>query len=283
MPDQNDNIIRYNVHERGRHHRGQDRHFNLPALVAMVNSPAVQERVKNRDMLGYYGHWQRMRFGMLPPENVIVGGKVIHIEPATVTTYLRAEPDGTIEHRTEFLETQSGKVARRLEKSKAGGFSSAIDATSRNGLYVPSSFNGFDYVLEPNYTTNRAYVFDSAQPVEEGSIFDCVMADHYQSAERMAALYDSLQGDHMMAMQTIARLMEENEALMSAAVTGRALFDSVGAPAIAPRMVSKKPTEHFARMKAMFKSADLAPLDRLPDERTDMVLDHVRSHYGAPR
>jgi hypothetical protein len=275
--------IRYNVNERGRQHRGQDRHFDTRALAALINSPAVQEQVRNRDLVGYYGHWQRMRFGMRPPETVIVDGKSVNIEPAVVTTYLRAEADGTIEHRTEFLDTASGKVARRLSKSKTGGFSSAIDATQRGSQHIPHLFAGFDYVLEPNYTTNRTFLFDSAQAAADGSIFDFVMADHYKNTERMAALYDSLQGDHMMAMQTIQRLMEENESLLSAAATGRAVFDGVGLDAIAPRLVSKVATDHFARTAAMFKNAALAPLDKLPDPRGDMILDQVQQHYGVSR
>jgi len=275
--------IRYNVNQRGRQHRGQDRNFDTRALAALINSPAVQEQVRNRDLVGYYGHWQRMRFGMRPPETVIVDGKSVNIEPAIVTTYLRAEPDGTIEHRTEFLDTASGKVAARLNKSKTGGFSSAIDAVARGGQHVPRDFAGFDYVLEPNYTTNRTYLFDSAQALPDGSIFDFVMADHYQSAERLAALYDGLRGDHELAMQTIARLMEENEQLLSAAVTGRgvAVLDSVGADFIAPRLVSRQATDYFARTAAMFKSADLARLDKLPDPQGDMVLDQVAQHYGV--
>jgi hypothetical protein len=283
MPEPTDNLIRYNVNQRGRQHRGQDRHFDTAALAKLINSPAVQERVRNRDLVGYYGHWQRMRFGMTPPETVIVDGKSVNIEPAIVTTYLRAEADGTIEHRTEFLDTASGKVARRLAKSKTGGFSSAINAVARGSQQFPTEFAGFDYVLEPNYTTNRNYLFDSAQALADGSIFDFVMADHYQSAERMATLYDSLQSDHTMAMQTIQRLMEENEALLSAAATGRAVLDGVGGEAIAPRMVSKQATSHFARTAAMFKGAILAPLDKLPDERGDMVLDQVSEHYGVSR
>lgn len=278
-------IIRYNVNERGRKYRGQDRNFDLRVLAALVNSPAVQERVRNRDMLGYYGHWQRMRFGMNPPETVIVDGKSVNIEPAIVTTYLRALPDGTIEHKTEFLETASGKVAARLNKSRTGGFSSAIDATARGNQHVASTFNGFDYVLEPNYTTNRTYLFDGVQGAADGSIFDFVMADHYQSTERMAALYDGLQGDHMRLVQTVQRLMEENEQYLSILSAGQSamILDSVGAEAIAPRMRSKQATDHFARTAAMFHGADLARLDSLPDPQADKVFDQVCQHYGVTR
>lgn len=283
MPQEND-LIRYNVNQRGRSHRGQDRHFDCRALAALVNSPAVQERVRNRDMVGYYGHWQRMKFGMNPPETVIVDGKNVNIEPAIVTTYLRADAEGNIEHRTEFLDTASGKVAKRLNKSRTGGFSSAINAVPRGGLHVPNEFAGFDYVLEPNYTTNRTYLFDGVSAVADGSIFDFVMQDAYQNAERMAALYDSLQGDHTLAIQTLQQLREENEELLSMLAAGRggAILDSVG-DFTAPRLVSKQQADHFARTAAMFRTADLARLESLPDPRGDMVLDQVETHYGVNR
>jgi hypothetical protein len=281
MPQEND-LIRYNVNQRGRAHRGQDRHFDCRALAALINSPEVQERVRNRDMVGYYGHWQRMKFGMNPPETVIVDGRNVNIEPAIVTTYLRADNDGNIEHRTEFLDTASGKVAARLNKSRTGGFSSAINAVPRAGLHVPNEFGGFDY------TTNRTYLFDSAAAPADGSIFDFVMQDAMRSTGHMAALYDGLRGDHEMALQTIQKLMEENEELLSAMASGRstAILDGVG-EFIAPRMSSTRAADHFTRTAAMFRHADLAGLESLPDapaeSRGDMVLDQVAQHYGMDK
>ena len=273
-------IIRYNVNERGRIYRGQDRNIDLRVLTSMVNSPAVQERVRNRDMVGYYGHWQRMKFGMRPPETVIVGGKAVNLEPAIVTTYLRAESDGTIEHRTEFLETASGKVAARLNKSRTGGFSSAIDAYPRGNVSVPTLFAGFDYVLEPNYTTNRTYLLDDVTGAQDGSIFDFVMRD----AAHMAGLYDNLQSDHSIALQTLAKMQEENEELLSLLSSrgAGAMFDSA-AEGISPRLVAKARTDHFARISGMFKTAEIARLDSLPDSKGDAFLDQAAQHYGMTK
>jgi hypothetical protein len=275
-------IIRYNVHERGRTHRGKDRNFDLRTLAALVNSPAVQERVRNRDMLGYFGHWQRMKFGMTPPETAIVDGKNVNIEPAIVTTYLRADANGNIEHQTEFLETAAGKIAARMHRSKAGGFSSAIHAASRGGVDFATLFGGFDYVMEPNVTTNRGYVFDGVDTPSEGSIFDFVMQDCNQSAAHMAALYDSLQSDHTMMMQAITRLEEENEQFLSilASAGGRALLDSVG-DGRGAIMVAKKETSAFARTTSMFRTAKLEALEKLPDPEGDAILDQVQNHYGV--
>ena len=120
-------LIRYNLKDRGRQFRGVERNFDIPAIVAAINSPACQERVKTRGMLGYLGHWVRIRFGLEPPEGGIAQGKAQAVEPAIVTTYLKAYPNGDIEHQTEFLDTDPGRIASRMYDSKVGGFSSAID------------------------------------------------------------------------------------------------------------------------------------------------------------
>lgn len=280
--------IRYNVNERGRQHRGKDRNFDLRALQSLVNSPAIQERVRNRDMVGYYGHWQRVKFGVIPPETVILDGKSVNIDPAIVTTYLSADSDGNIEHEAEFLDTPSGRIAERLYASKTGGFSSAIDATTRGNFHVPTSFAGFDYVLEPNYTTNRGYLFDSANMETEDQdkfvLLDSVMHSNH-ALTAMNVLYDSLQNDHMLAMQTIQRLMEENEDLLSMHARNGTILDSVGAPGVRPMLASKSATAEFQRRAAAFNAATLPAFEKLPEEREreEAGMDAVHRHYGISK
>lgn len=277
-------IIKFNVGQRGRTHRGTERNFDTRALAALVNSPATQERVNNRDMLGYYGHWQRMKFGLIPPETVVAGGKIINIEPAIVTTYLRADPDGTIEHKTEFLETAAGKIAARLHASRTGGYSSAIHANPRNGLDVATVFAGFDYVLEPNFTSNRGYTFDSIMGVDaadEGMIFDFVMQDFSRNNTAMLALYDSLQGDHALALATIQQLQEENEDLLSAlARGGNTVLDSAGGSR--PMLMSKQATQAFAARAEGFRGARLHGFQSLPVEGggDDALMDRAKQQWG---
>ena len=189
-------LIRYNLRERGRKHRGQARNFNIPALVAHINSAAVQERVKHRDMLGYYGHWPRMVFGITPKEGGIIDGKVVHIEPAFVTTHLKAFDDGTIEHRTEFYDNGPGNAAHKLYLNKSGGWSSAI-VESENAFY------GFDYVFEPNFTHNRGYAvaMDSAGTLVT---LDDVEA-YYDSAMEVALLLDSVSASNEKLRDELAR------------------------------------------------------------------------------
>lgn len=282
--------IRYNVQNRGREHRGKDRRFDLRAMAALVNSPEIQERVRNRDMVGYYGHWQRMKFGLIPPETVIVDGKVINIEPAIVTTHLHADDDGNIEHETEFLDNPSGKIAARLHGSKTGGFSSAVHAKPRGNFDVPTIFAGFDYVLEPNYTTNRGYVFDGIMdgeitPDGELMLLDSVMHSA-QALSAMNVLYDSLQNDHALAMQTIQRLMEENEELLALQARGGHVFDSAsGADFRSPLLVSKASTHAFAERAASFKHASLAAFERQKDDdkagSVDAGMEAINRHYGV--
>ncbi len=275
--------IQYNVQHRGREHRGKDRRFDLRAMAALVNSLAIQERVRNRDMVGYYGHWQRMKFGLIPPETVVVDGKLINIEPAIVTTYLRAYDDGNIEHETEFLDNPSGKIAARLHDSKTGGFSSAVFAKPSGNLDVPTEFAGFDYVLEPNYTTNRGYVFDGVsadiEADRERMLLDSVMhSQHALSA--MNVLYDSLQSDHLLALQTIQRLMEENEELLSMQARSGQILDSVGAPGKLPSMVDTAATEAFRKNASAFKTAILPGFEKLREERVDAGMDFINQRYG---
>lgn len=208
-------VIKYNVRERGRRHRGQDRNLDTVRLAQIINGGDVQERVKHRDMFGYFGHWPRVRFGMNPVEGAIVDGKAVALEPAILTTMLRANEDGTIEHESEFLDTAPGKLAERLYHSKAGGFSSAIDSKRFADKQMPTGFYGFDYVLEPNYTTNRGYkVLDSISDETSLAIFDDA-ADYQAMFDAVNGLYDSLQGAYDRQAETLLRLQLENEQLLS--------------------------------------------------------------------
>jgi hypothetical protein len=208
--------ISFNVTNRHRKFRGQNRNFDTAALAALINGGETQEKVKHRDMLGYFGHWPRVRFGMNPGEGAILDGKHVSIEPAIVTTHLKALPDGTIEHETEFLDTASGRLAERLYLSNAGGFSSAIDTRKCGDKQVPLGFYGFDYVLEPNFTKNRGYdvALDGVQDEAMLMMLDDV-AEYRGMFDAINGLYDSLQGAYDLQSAAMQRVVEENETLMS--------------------------------------------------------------------
>jgi hypothetical protein len=200
--------IRYNVRERGRQHRGQNRNFDTAALAAIVNSPEVQERVKNRDLVGYFGHWPRVMFGMNPGEGGVHDGKQITLEPALITTMLRADDAGNIEHEAEFLDTAPGRTAKRLFSSKTGGFSSAINCREYAGRDVAIGFHGFDYVMEPNFTTNRGYALDGVADAGD-LVLDDAVRETQATVRVLDGLYCALQADYDRMCEAYARSTAE--------------------------------------------------------------------------
>ena len=74
-------LIKYNLKDRERQYRGQERNYNIKAIVDAINGNECQERVQKGDMLGYYGHWPRLKFGMAPTEGGMdASGKIIMLE-----------------------------------------------------------------------------------------------------------------------------------------------------------------------------------------------------------
>jgi hypothetical protein len=204
-------LITYNLRDRGRKWRGQERNFNIAAICDAINGPATQERIHTRAMLGYFGHKMRVLAGLEPQESVVIGGKYNEVEPAIITTYLEAFPDGTIKHQTEFLDTEPGRKAARLYEQRIGGFSSAIDEKR-------PEFYGFDFVLDPNFSTNRSYSLDSVA----GLTFDSVLAEAIDEEE---SGWLSIIGQKDAVIQQLQAALdsatEENEQYASMLASGR--------------------------------------------------------------
>lgn len=266
-------IIKYNLTDRGRKYRGQDRHFNIAAVVAAINGPECQERVRKRDMLGYYGHWPRLRFGMLPAEGGLDGGNPALVEPAIVTTYLKAHDDGTIEHRAEFLGTDSGKVAAKLYEDHVGGFSSAIVDSKANTV-----FYGFDYVLEPNYSTNRGWQLDSVT----GRYFDSVGAEvddatleavaYGEQVRTIKTLMDSVASERALMESAMQKLREENDQLIDELTTKR----KADAVAKLDSVIQANCTQEYERMKAAAAAFDsVKTLPKLKQEEERLSVESV--------
>jgi len=49
----------------------------MKEMINQINHPKVQEMIKSVTMYGYNGHEIRRRYGIFPPESVIIGGKVV--------------------------------------------------------------------------------------------------------------------------------------------------------------------------------------------------------------
>lgn len=248
-------VIRYNLRERGRKHVGQPRNFNIKAICDAINGPACQERVATRGLVGYYGHMPRIRFGMNPVEGVLDNGKYVPIEPAFVTTYLKADYDGNVEHRAEFLDTAAGRLAAKLFDSKMGGFSSAID-TSR------PEFHGLDYVLEPNFIQNsyRGVVLDDAMSGNIGELTydDVYAAEKDEQARAMVVLLDSINAERETTGAVIERLQSENEQLLSMlAKKGIEPSAVLDAASVLPVAVSISAADRINRDAKLFRTAAL--------------------------
>lgn len=207
-------IIKFNLTDRMRKYRGAERNFDIAAAVRVLNSPAVQERIKHGDMIGYFGHWPRVEFGIDPAEGGFVKGRQISLEPSHRTTFLYAHPDGTVEHEQEFLDTESGKIANRIWGSNAYGFSSAIDSKRLGTTLIPVGFYGFDFVKEPNYSSNRGYVTTFDGVFENEDVLDAV-SERNAMFEALNAVLDGVNSEHARVLETLDRVLQENEQLMS--------------------------------------------------------------------
>lgn len=278
-------MITYNVHERGRKVTGQNRCFDTVALGKLINSPAVQESVKSGDMQGYFGHWPRVKFGMATQEGGVLDGKAVSLPLAIRTVHLSADSDGNITHQAEFLDTHEGRLASSLYDSNTGGFSSAIDAVPRTNPSIPSAMYGFDYVLSPNYNTNRGHsvVLDGvgadAGEEERQEMFALLDAVAEESSLALS-MFDAVQAQLALALETLERVSRDNDLLIGRLASGKTgmLDDIVGEGGrVAPKHGAVPP--NFDQ----YRSMPLEPLqeirdDAKPDNSTEANV--LRRHYG---
>ncbi|SDC28816.1 hypothetical protein [Acinetobacter boissieri] len=193
--------LKYNLHDRCRSYTGIDRsNVDFMSMINLINHQATQEMVESGQMLGFYGHQVRQRFGMTPPESVPIDGKMVYLEPAFKTIALTADRDGNVTHQAEFLNNDSGEFARRQYLAKVGGFSTAVNYKRCNTQLIPSGFFGFDYVTQPNYTSN----------VGDGQLFDGLYIPERLDSQEFACFDSATAIETLDASQrTIAQLLEQ--------------------------------------------------------------------------
>jgi hypothetical protein len=262
--------ITYNVKHRGRKHTGQDRNFDTAALAKLVNGPETQERVRAGDMVGYYGHWPRIKLGMQPAEGGIVDGAVVSVAPAFRTVQLSADANGDITHKAEFLDTEPGEIALRLFKSNQGGFSTAIETVPRTSPAIPRLFAGLDFVLCPNYNGNRGHSvsLDSAGNPDLSAMLDSALELAAMGDETMARLFDSLYEQHHRTLQALEQVSRENELLIARLARGKpaasVALDGLGLEDV--RVAPMRITPGSIDSMRAFKGASLPGLQELPVE-----------------
>lgn len=134
-------------------------------------SPATRELIKNREALGYYGHGRRILAGKMNLGEVDViklpdgTQAMVSNVPSNVTTKFEISADGTVSHSQEILDSETGRIVSGLNASRVGGFSWACPGKDggRTSTTKLTGFAGFDYVLQPGFNANRAYVLEAAQ------------------------------------------------------------------------------------------------------------------------
>lgn len=262
--------ITYNLKDRGYRYHGKPRNFDCARVAGFINSPATQERVAGRAMHGFYGHWPRVKWGAVASEGgVDANGKQIVVEPAFVTVFLHASPDGTITHEQEFLDNEPGQACARLHKNRTGGFSSVIDD-------VACYMGGFDYVLDPNYRNNRGYTLDSATG---GVIYDDahgVSLDQLdqliqlEQARGMTLVLDAAEAAIAQRDELLRKLEDEREELLSMLAKRdphrAATFDSASsAGGTSIVMLDTGAAQDLLALHTSFHGAPLAGLE--PDKK----------------
>lgn len=160
----------FSLLDSGRKYSGQHRKYLIENAREICYSPAVRERIKMREALGYYGHGRRVLCGRMDIQEVDVvtlpdgSQAMVSNVPSNVTVQFDISKDGLVSHTQEILNTETGKIVAALHASRVGGFSWACPGEDGRSTRTTklSGFSGFDYVLAPGFTANRGYILESA-------------------------------------------------------------------------------------------------------------------------
>lgn len=176
----------FSLLDEGRRYTGNHRKYLIENAREICHSPATREKIRLREALGFYGHGRRilagkMNIGEVEAISLPDGGKAIVSNiPSNVTVAFDISPEGIVSHSQEVLDTETGKIVSALHASRVGGFSWACPGVD-GGMGKPtrlSGFAGFDYVLNPGFSSNRGYVLEAAADAagQEQMILECLAA-----------------------------------------------------------------------------------------------------------
>ena len=142
--------ITFNPFEHG-HYMGGARNYNPQKYKAMIENKKTQLHIDNGYALGGYTHDVRTKSGQIKSfmengEPIIPCCKTVSMEWVN-----RGSGKGFVRHTQRIADNKIGREVQKLIKAGIGGFSSVHNLQS-------GDFFGFDYVIYPNFTTNRAIV-----------------------------------------------------------------------------------------------------------------------------
>lgn len=240
MADQQTQVsCSFSLLDEGRTYTGHHRKYLITNAREICYSPAVREKIKLREALGFYGHGRRILAGRMNLGEVEAiklpdgGSAIVSNIPSNVTTAFDVTEDGTVSHTQEILNTETGKIVNGLHGSRLGGFSWACPGTDggKGGVSQLSGFAGFDYVLSPGFAHNRGYILESAEGMEQAilesvaaTLNDDARAEQYVRGwmqdfqTRAAQLEDQLfeseahQADLLSEREALTKAVEEAEA-----------------------------------------------------------------------
>lgn len=295
-------IIEFDLRDRGRIYCGAKRNFHIEQYRKVAHSGVVQERIKNRHLVGYMGHSIRERFGkgrynLEPPESTVIDGKVTPIPPATLTVFLEVTPEGVVRHQQEFLDNYLGNEALEQYQAKVGGFSGVVPLDpSRQDVDFPIDLLGFDYVTAPNYTHNRGYALDSAEGAEDEERRKAIAAMDdalYRAAATNAAQAQQLIEQVGLTERTLAqmaRIKAENEQLIAmmsrrpdAARIRSALDSAQSTVYVRPHRVPVPDKQAALDSANAFLTMQLAELEPLPSATPARPASDVKAELEADR
>lgn len=309
-----------------RKYTGIHRKYVIENAQNICYSPETRERISKREAFGYYGHGRRVLCEKFDIEEVDVitlpdgSQAMVSNIPSNITVSFEVDKNGTVKHKQEILDTETGRIVASLNKSKVGGFSWACPGEDggRTKITLLTGFAGFDYVLAPGFSANRGYVLESAS---KDLVLESVAAivGNDKRAEQLVAAW-RYEGDRVAMLEdaifesqsAYCGLKNEKDAL-AAQVAGlearansaqenmqkiRANFEGVlesireSMPFMIPDAVMHEMLEgDFTRARGIFESAkrfDFSqyPIDRgecLPEaaKMAGMIEERKKPEYGS--
>jgi len=146
-----DVTITFNPFEHG-HFLGRQRNYAIEKYKKMVENPKTQLHIKNGYAIGTYTHDYRTSSGVL--KNRDENGNPI--EPCCKTIAMEWVEPHYVRHTQRIANNETGKKIQKLIEAGIGGFSSVHNLNT-------GDFYGFDYVIYPNFATNRVVADNSCE------------------------------------------------------------------------------------------------------------------------
>jgi hypothetical protein len=142
--------LEFTLNDTGWKAYGNKLEYDPQQIAQMVNHEVVQERIKNRAMIGFFGHG---------PKNILASKKEDKDNPPShVTTHLSFNPETlVVEHHQEIQSSETGDTVQALMDQKVGGFSwrgpGTINTRTKQAVFDigGASIFRFDYVYVLKY------------------------------------------------------------------------------------------------------------------------------------